>query len=154
MRKTTRISHYVKAPRADVYRALVDAHAVATWMAPDGMSSQVHTFEAHEGGTFRISLSYDAPSGTGKTSADTDTYHGRFVKLVPNEKIVKVLEFETSDDELKGEMTVTFELADSHGGGTRLLAVHEGLPPGLSSSDNETGWRMSLAKLSALVEKG
>jgi hypothetical protein len=60
-----------------------------------------------EGGSFRISLTYDAPTGTGKTSAQTDTFHGRFVKLVPDEQVV-----------------------------------------------NETGWRMSLAKLAALAEAG
>ena len=59
------------------------------------MTSQVHTFDAREGGAFRISLTYDAPTGTGKTTAQADTYHGRFVKLVPNEQMVEVMEFET-----------------------------------------------------------
>lgn len=70
------------------------------------MSSQVHEFDASEDGSFRISLTYDAPTGTGKTTAQTDTYHGHFVKLVPNEQVVEVLEFETTDPELRGEMTI------------------------------------------------
>jgi activator of Hsp90 ATPase-like protein len=73
------------------------------------------------------------------------------VKLVPNEQVIEVDEFETTDPALRGEMTITITLADANGG-TDLLAVHDGLPPGLSPADNETGWRMALAKLAALVE--
>jgi uncharacterized protein YndB with AHSA1/START domain len=149
--RSTRITRHIAAPRARVYRALTDAAAVATWMVPDGMTSQVHAFEAREGGAFRISLTYDAPTATGKTSAHTDTYHGRFVALVPDAQVVQAIEFETSDPAMQGEMTITFTLVDA-GGGTDLIAVHDGLPPGLSAADNETGWQMSLGKLAALVE--
>jgi hypothetical protein len=62
-----------------------------------------------------------------------------------------VVEFETAVPALQGEMTITIDLADAEGG-TEVLAVHSGLPRGLSPADNETGWRMSLAKLAALVE--
>ena len=88
----------MRASRASIYRALVEARAVATWMVPDGMTSQVHAFDARVGGVFRISLTYE--------------------------------------------------------GGTELLAVHDGVPAGISPVDNETGWRMSLDKLAALVEAG
>jgi len=137
--------------RAQVYRALLDARAVATWMVPNGMTSHVHAFDAHEGGSFRISLTYDAPSGAGKTTAHTDTYHGRFIKLVPNAQVVEVMEFETEDAAMRGEMTVTFTLTDADGG-TDVLGVHENLPPGVAPADNETGWRMALEKLARLVE--
>ena len=155
----TRISIVVNAPRARVYRALIDARAVATWMVPDGMTSQVHAFDPREGGGFRISLTYDAPTKTGqtpgKTSAHTDTFHGRFVQLVPDEQVVEVVEFETDDPALRGEMTMSFTLVDADGGrATDIVAVHDRLPPGLSAADNETGWRMSLGKLAALVERG
>jgi len=150
---STRISRRVNAPRAAVYRALLDARAVATWMVPTGMSSQVHAFDAREGGSFRISLTYDAPTGTGKTTAQTDTFHGRFVKLVTNEQVVEVVEFVTADPALQGEMTITIALADADGG-TDILAVHDGLPRGLSTTDNEAGWRSSLAKPAELVEVG
>ena len=149
----TRLTRHVNAPRASVYRALLDARAVATWMVPDGMTCEVHAFDPREGGTFRISLTYDAATGTGKTTAHTDTYHGRFVTLVPDERVVETVEFETTDPAMQGEMTITLTLADADGG-TELLAVHDGLPPGLSPADNETGWRESLAKLAALVESG
>jgi uncharacterized protein YndB with AHSA1/START domain len=151
--RSTRISRHINAPRAKVYRALLDPVAIVKWRVPDGMTSQVHEFDAREGGTYRISLTYSDPSATGKTTAHTDTYHGRFVKLVPNQKVVEVDEFETTDPALRGEMTVTITLSDSDHG-TALDAVHEGLPVGVSTADNETGWRMSLDKLAALVEAG
>jgi uncharacterized protein YndB with AHSA1/START domain len=141
----------VNAPRATVYRALLDARAVATWMVPTGMTSHVHAFDAREGGLFRISLTYDAPTGTGKTTAHTDTYHGHFVTLVPDEQVIEVVEFETTDAAMRGEMTITIALADADGG-TEILAVHDGLPPGVPAADNELGWQSSLDKLAALVE--
>jgi uncharacterized protein YndB with AHSA1/START domain len=58
----------------------------------------------------------DAPTGTRKTTAQTDTFHGLFVKLVPNEQVVEVVEFETTDPALRGEMTITIALADADGG--------------------------------------
>ena len=147
----TRINRHINAPRAKVYRALLDARAVAKWMVPDGMTSEVHDFNPREGGAFRISLTYIAPTVTGKTSAHTRTSHGRFVKLVANAKVVEVVEFETTDPDMRGSMTITYSLADADGG-TDVLAVHDGLPRGLSPADNEKGWRMSLDKLAALVE--
>ena len=150
---STRIRWHVNAPREAVYRALLDPLAVAAWKVPTGMTSQVHEFDAREGGVLRISLTYDASTGSGKTTAHTDTYHGRFVKLVPNEQVVEVDEFETDDPALTGEMTISYTLADANGG-TDLLAVHDGLPPGVSGADNELGWQLSLAKLAALVEAG
>ena len=149
---TTRLSRHIRAPRGRVYEALTDAGAVQRWMVPDTMTSHVHSFDAREGGTFRVSLTYDAPTDTGKTSAQTDTYHGRFVRLVPGEEIVQVVEFETADPALQGEMTVTFTLAEAADGGTDVVGVHENLPPGVPPEDNELGWSMSLSKLAQLVE--
>jgi uncharacterized protein YndB with AHSA1/START domain len=148
---STRITRHINAPRAKVYRALLDASAVAKWMVPDGMTGQVHDFNAREGGAFRISLTYDAPTATGKKSAHTRTSHGRFVKLVPYKKVVEVVEFETTDPAMRGEMTITISLAEADGG-TDLVALHDGLPRGLSPADNEKGWRMSLEKLAGLLE--
>lgn len=149
---STRISCHINAPRTAVYRALLDARAVAIWKVPTGMTSHVREFDAPEGGCLRISLTYDTQTGTGKTTEHTDTYHGRFVKLVPNEQVVEVDEFETSNPSLRGEMTITITLSDARGG-TDLIAVHEGLPPGVSTADNELGWRLALEKLTALVEQ-
>jgi uncharacterized protein YndB with AHSA1/START domain len=148
---STRVSGHINAPRSAVYRALLDARAIATWRVPAGMTSHVHEFDAREGGSFRISLTYDAPTGTGKTAAHTDTYHGHFVKLVPDEQVVELLEFETTDPELRGEMTNTTTLVDADGG-TDVLVVQEGIPGGVSATDNEIGTRMALANLATLVE--
>jgi uncharacterized protein YndB with AHSA1/START domain len=148
---STQIARHIQAPRTAVYHALLDAHAVAQWRVPAGMTSVVHEFDAREGGAFRVSLTYDAPTGRGKTSAHTDTYHGYFAKLVPNELVVEVLEFETADPALRGEMTITTSLTDS-AGGTDVLVVHEGIPPGVSTTDNEIGTQMALEDLAALVE--
>jgi uncharacterized protein YndB with AHSA1/START domain len=150
---TTRVSRHVDAPRAAVYRALLDPGAVARWKVPEGMTCEVHEFDAREGGTLRVSLTYDEPGPRGKTTAHTDTYRGRFVRLVPDELVVEVDVFEAADPALQGEMTSTITLADSDGG-TELTAVHEGVPDGVAPADNEVGWRMALDRLAALVERG
>jgi uncharacterized protein YndB with AHSA1/START domain len=149
---TTRIRRVIDAPREAVYRALLDAAAVERWRTPAEMTSEVHVFEPREGGRFRVSLTYASVDGVGKTAARTDTYHGRFARLVPGQEVVEVLEFETADPALQGEMTITTTLADA-GGGTELVAVHEGLPPGLSPEANELGWSESLDRLAALLEE-
>jgi uncharacterized protein YndB with AHSA1/START domain len=146
------VARHINAPRAAVYRALLDPVAIARWRVPSGMSSRVHSFDAREGGTFRISLTYDDPAPTGKTVASTDTYHGRFVRLVPDTQVVEAIEFETDDPSMRGEMTITVTLVDADGG-TDVVGVHDGLPPGVAASDNELGWQQSLARLASLVEK-
>jgi uncharacterized protein YndB with AHSA1/START domain len=148
---STQVSWHIRAPRSAVYRALLDAGAVAKWRVPAGMSSRVHEFDAREGGSFRVSLTYDAPTETGKSASHTDTYHGHFVKLVPDEQVVEVFEFETADPELRGEMTMTTTLTDADDG-TDVLVVHEGVPDKVPPADNETGTRMALAKLAKLAE--
>ncbi|GAA1697724.1 SRPBCC domain-containing protein [Streptomyces yatensis] len=150
----TRVSRRVNAPRSAVYRALLDASAVAAWRVPDGMTCRVHEFDPREGGTFRISLIYDDPAGTGKSGGHTDTYHGRFSRLVPDEQVVEVSEFETTDPALRTTMTITTTLTDAAGGGTDVHILHEGLPDAVPAADNELGTRMSLDKLAALVETG
>jgi uncharacterized protein YndB with AHSA1/START domain len=148
---TTHSRRFIRAPRAAVYRALLDADAVRQWMVPDTMTSEIHAFEGWQGGTFRISLTYDDPSGTGKTAARTDTFHGTFVDLVPDAKVVQTVEFETDDPGLRGEMTITYELVEA-AGGTEIVGRHENLPPGVAPEDNELGTRMSMDKLARLVE--
>jgi uncharacterized protein YndB with AHSA1/START domain len=134
-----------------VYQALLDADAIAKWRVPDAMSSRVHEFDAREGGRFRISLTYDTLSSVGKSAPHTDTYHGHFVKLVPNEQVVEVFEFETADAVLHGTMTMTTTLTEADDG-TDVVVVHEGIPDSVPPADNETGTRMALANLAMLVE--
>jgi uncharacterized protein YndB with AHSA1/START domain len=149
---TTRVTRHIRAPRSAVYRALVDRQAVEQWMVPDGMTSHVHEFEAHEGGTFRISLTYDSPTETGKTDSHTDTFHGRFARLVPDAEVVQLVEFETDHPDLHGEMTITYTLSEAADGGTDLVGLHEELPVGVRAADNELGWSISIGKLARLVE--
>ncbi|MEU3844943.1 SRPBCC family protein [Streptomyces sp. NPDC028635] len=151
---TTRLSRHVRAPRSSVYRALLDADAIARWRVPAGMTSRVHEFDARPGGRFRVSLTYDAPASEGKSAAHTDTYHGHFAELVPDEKVVEVLEFETDDPALRGRMTMTTTLTDAQDGGTHVLVLHEGIPDAVRPEDNETGTRMALDQLARLVEAG
>jgi uncharacterized protein YndB with AHSA1/START domain len=146
---TTRVSAVLRAPRAAVYRALTDPAMLGRWRFPDGMTSDV---EPQDDGGFRVTLTYEAPDGQGKTTAHSDTYRARFTRLVPGELVVEVDEFETTDPALAGEMTMTITLRDGDGG-TELLAVHEGVPSGVAPEDNELGWRMALDRLAALVEE-
>jgi uncharacterized protein YndB with AHSA1/START domain len=148
---STRVTQHIRAPRSDVYRALLDPDAVAAWRVPVGMTAIVHEFQAREGGEFRVSLTYDDVSQPGKSGGHTDTYHGRFVRLVPDEEVVEVSSFESADPSLAGEMTITTTLEDA-GDGTDVTVLHEGIPEAVPAADNETGTRMALANLARLVE--
>lgn len=147
---STHVQVSLLAPRARVYAMLLDAAHIPRWRVPDGMRAEVHAFEAYPGGRFRVSLTYEDASEPGKTTAHTDTYGGRFVELVPGERIVEELAFETTNPAMMGVMRITTVLTDREDGGTDLEATHEGLPPGVSPADNEEGWRMAMGRLAAL----
>src|ERR1700712_643048 len=121
---TTRVHRHLNAPRSRVYAALTDPADIVRWKVPRSMTAEIDEFD---GESFRVSLTYDDPNRVGKTSGRTDTYRGRFVELVPDERVVEVDEFETDDPTLSGPMTITITLTDADGG-THLSAVHEGLP--------------------------
>lgn len=112
-------------------------------------SAEVRRFEARAGGAFRVSLHYDAPDHTGKTTAHTDTYAAHFAECVEPERLVELLAFESPDPAMQSTMRIITTLAPVSGG-TRLDATHEGLPDAVSESDNEMGWRDSMRKLAAL----
>lgn len=142
---------HIRAPRARVYAALTTVADYQRWMVPDNMTSHVHAFDARQGGKFRVSLTY-TDARAGKSGSHTDTYHGVFTELVPDERVVQTMEFETDKPEMQGTMTIVFALLDDLGG-TRLVARHTGLPPGVRPEDNQLGWSMSLSKLVALCER-
>jgi uncharacterized protein YndB with AHSA1/START domain len=148
---STRVSRLVRAPRADVYRTLLDPDAMARWRVPDGMRSEVHEFDARVGGAFRVTLTYDEPGSAGKSGEHSDTYHGHFKALVPDREIVEVLEFETGDVTLRGAMTMTTTLRDDEDG-TLVEIAHDGIPDAVPRADNEAGTAMALANLARLVE--
>jgi uncharacterized protein YndB with AHSA1/START domain len=141
----------VRAPRADVYAALLDPRATESWRVPDDMTARVEEWDAREGGRFRVSLTYRDAGRSGKSEGATDAYTGRFTRLVPDEQVVEQIEFETDDPELSDAMTMTWTLREVEGG-TEVEIFHEGLPDAVPPEDNATGSRMSLTKLAAYVE--
>lgn len=153
---TTEVTHVIDAPRSAVYRAFLDPGALVEWLPPAGMHGRVHRFEPREGGRFRVSLTYEdvaeSPDGAGgKTTADTDTHRGRFVRLVPDREVVQTVVFESADPAFAGEMRVVVSLADTDDG-TEVVYRCEDIPRGIRPEDNEAGCRSSLRQLAALLE--
>ena len=150
---SSRVSRIIKAPREAVYRACLDPDALVAWRAPDNMIGRMFAFDASVGGRYRMSLTYRNADHrlAGKTAEDTDAFEGRFLELVPNEKIVEVVTFETPDPTFAGEMAITTSLADADGG-TRITMLFEGLPAGISPDDNREDAEQALRKLAALLE--
>jgi len=147
------VSRIIKAPRAKLYAACLDPDMIARWRVPDRMTATVHSFDPRVGGSYRMSLLYQDPKRGpgGKTSIDTDSFTGRFVELVPDEKIVEIVTFESDDPDYAGAMTITTSF-EGVPGGTNVTTRFDGLPPGIRPEDNETGTRQSLSRLAALVE--
>ena len=152
--RSTQVSQFIKAPREMVYRAFIQPDAVESWLAPYNMKGHIEIFEPHEGGKFRMSLTYldDKDRPRGKTSEDTDTSEGTFVELIPNQKIVQVFEFESDRPDMTGQMSITWSLADADGG-TEVTVRMDDIPKGIRLEDNELGSNQSLRKLAALVER-
>ncbi|ONH25284.1 SRPBCC domain-containing protein [Pseudofrankia asymbiotica] len=149
----TQVSWRIWAPRPAVYRALLDPATIARWRAPTGTRAQIHTFEAREGGTFRISLVCDQPTPAATVAVRTGVYHGRFLRLVPDTQVVEQLAFETDDPPATITMTTTTTLSDAGTGATAVLVVHDGVPDVIPAADSETATRMALAKFAEIVEK-
>jgi uncharacterized protein YndB with AHSA1/START domain len=151
-RSSTQVSKIIKAPRSAVYQACLDPDALASWRVPDNMTGHMHVFDARAGGTFRMSLTYNDrdQSPGGKTSEGTDTFQGRFIELIPDEKIVEVIEFESQDLRFAGEMKMTTSLYDT-GQGTEITVRCEGIPAGIRPEDNEAGTEQAMQKLAKLL---
>jgi len=147
-RSTTRVSRTINAPRTDVFQAFINPDALEAWRAPDNMKAHIHNFEACEGGTYRMSLTYQDPDDGpgGKTTSDTDTFQSTFLEIVKNEKIVEKIEFETKDPGFEGKMTMTTIFEDI-AGRTKVTILTEDIPPGIRPEDNELGCKLSLRNL-------
>ena len=141
---TTTLAAHLRAPRALVYRALIDPAAIATWRFPRGMRCEVHHLEPREGGTFRVSLTYDDPARAGKSGGHTDTYSGHYVALVPDERVVEALAFETADPAMAGTMMIAITLADAPTAAPRsrprTRACPRAWPPPTTSSAGAKRW--------------
>jgi uncharacterized protein YndB with AHSA1/START domain len=137
-----------------VYRAFIDPKALVVWQAPGKMTAQVHEFDGRAGGGYRMSLYYPAsePESQGKSGAREDRYTARFVELVPLERIVEAISFDSADPAFAGEMTMIVTLKEN-GTGTEVTIEFENLPPGIRPEDNDAGTRSALEKLARYVER-
>jgi len=152
MARTDTASRIVQASPSAVYSAFIDPTALAAWLPPKGMHASIEVFDPREGGIYRITLRYDerAPGVHGKASDDTDVAEGRFVELVPDERIVQSVTFESDDPAFAGEMTMCW-LLDPVPEGARVTIICENVPPGISAEDHQTGLASTLENLAAYL---
>lgn len=147
-RRTDSASLVIAAAPEAVYAAFADGDTLMAWLPPAGMSGRALEYDFREGGRYRIELTYgDAmPGSVGKSSARSDICAGRFLSLVPGERVVQSVEFESQDPAFAGEMTMTWSFEPS-GSGTRVTVTAENVPPGISPADHDAGLRSTLANL-------
>jgi len=124
-----------------VYRAFLEADALAKWLPPDGFACTVHHLEAVVGGTHRMSF-------RNFTTGDSHAFGGRYVELVPGERLRYTDAFDTPG--LPGEMQVTVTLK-AVSVGTDLTIVQEGIPDAIPVEACYLGWQDSLRNLASLV---
>jgi uncharacterized protein YndB with AHSA1/START domain len=151
MARTDTASRVITAPPERVYTALIDPDALATWLPPDGMSGRFERFDARPGGSYRLVLTYDdASAAQGKTSADADVVEARFVELVPGERVVQAVEFESDDPAYAGTMTMSW-LLTAVASATRVEIRADDVPVGISAEDHAAGLASSLDNLAAYL---
>lgn len=151
LRRTDTGSRLIKASAETIYRALVDPEAVASWRPPQGMRAEILAFEPREGGTFRMAFIYEDAGSHGKTSDKADVFEGRFVELVPDRRVVEVVEFQSDNPAFAGAMRIVTTL-EPVAGGTWVTVSCEHVPPGISEDDHREGIASSLANLAAFTE--
>ena len=151
MSRTDAASRVIRASAQKIYTAHLDPQAVAKWRPPQGMRAEIYNFDAREGGGYRMAFVYEDTSVPGKTSAHADVFGGRFVELVPGERIVERVEFQSDDPAFAGAMTITTALVAVKDG-TEVGIVCENVPEGISAADHQVGMASTLANLAAFVE--
>jgi uncharacterized protein YndB with AHSA1/START domain len=139
---TIRLHRVLRAPPERVYRAFVDAAALAKWLPPEGFTATVHQLDAKVGGRFRMSFTHFA-------SGHSHAFGGEYVELVPHERLRYTDEFE--DPGLPGTIQVTVELRGVPSG-TELRVTQEGVPDVIPEDGCHVGWQQSLRQLAELVE--
>ena len=140
--RTVRLHRVLRAKPEKVYRAFLDASALAKWLPPYGFLCSVHHMEARVGGTFRMSF-HNFSSGNGHS------FGGEYRELVPNERLRYTDKFE--DPNLPGVLEVTVSLKPVLGG-TELNIAQSGIPEAIPLEMCYLGWQESLAQLAKLVE--
>ena len=139
---TVQLHRVLRAPPERVYRAFLDAAAMAKWIPPYGFTCTVHHMEAKVGGTFRMSF-------TNFTSGNAHSFGGEYLELVPHKRIRYTDKFD--DPNLPGQIMVTVALTKVSCG-TEINIVQEGLPEVIPLEMCYLGWQESLAQLATLVE--
>ena len=144
----------IHATASTIYHAFSTADAMCAWLPPRGMTGTMLTFSFHEGGAYRMRLSYDVPQRMpGKASEDTDEIEVRFIKLVPHERIEQAVTFKSDNPAFSGEMRITWILKAMHD--VTLVTVRcEDVPAGINAEDHQAGLSSTLSNLAAFVERG
>ena len=141
-RNTIRLHRVLRATPERIYRAFLDADAMAKWLPPNGFTGKVHRIEAEVGGTYKMSF-------TNFTTGHSHSFGGTYLELVPNERIRHTDAFD--DPNLPGEMQTTVTLKQVSCG-TELNIVQEGIPEAIPPEACYLGWQESLTLLVQLVE--
>lgn len=139
---SVRLHRALRTTPEKIYRAYLDADAMVKWLPPHGFTGRVHHLDARIGGAYRMSFTN---FGTGKTHS----FGGKYVELVPNERIRITDTFD--DPNLPGEMTTTITLQQVSCG-TEVNVVQEGIPEAIPAEACYLGWQESLMLLAQLVE--
>lgn len=139
---TVRLHRVLTAPPEKVYRAFVEADAIASWLPPFGFLCTVHELDAREGGSHKMSF-------RNFTTGDSHGFGGTYLELVPGEKLVYTDRFD--DPNLPGEMKVTVTLK-AVSVGTELNVEQQGIPDLIPVEACYLGWQESLRKLASLVQ--
>src|SRR5262245_9662729 len=142
MGNSVQFHRVLRAAPEKVYRAFLDGDAMAKWLPPSGFTGKVHQIDAKVGGTYKMSF-------TNFTTGHSHSFGGKFLELVPHERIRHTDRFD--DPNLPGEMQTTITLKKVFCG-TELTIVQEGLPDVMPVEACCLGWQESLALLAKLVE--
>lgn len=142
MPNTVRFHRVLRATPERVYRAFLDPDAMAKWLPPNGFTGKVHQMDAKVGGTYKMSF-------TNFTTGQKHSFGGKYLELVPQERIRYTDKFD--DPNLPGEMQATITLKKVFCG-TELSIVQEGLPDAIPLEGCYLGWQESLALMAQLVE--
>lgn len=142
MSNTIRLHRVLRATPERIYRAFVDADAMAKWLPPNGFTCKVHHLDAKVGGTYKMSF-------TNFTTGKSHAFGGEYLELVPHERIRYTDKFD--DPNLPGEMQTTVTLRKVSVG-TELNVAQEGIPDAIPPEACYLGWQESLILLAKLVE--
>lgn len=153
MQRTTQNSRIIKASPKRVFQALTDPKAIEVWQVPGNMTGKVHNYKFEVGGGYEMSLYYpqEEKKMKGKTNDKEDRFTTAFVEIIPNEKIVEIVSFDTQDPDFQEKMTteVILEPIDDN---TMVTFLFRNIPRGIKPEDNEAGTISSLKKLAEYVE--